>query len=82
MEIYMKNSLVGDFGGRLEKVCLALGMTHQEMASALGVNPAYLAEVINGKKSNPGIAFAAEIAAHFKVNLNYLLMGEGEMFLR
>lgn len=77
----MKKQFSVDLGQRLQKLRLALGLQQNEMARAAGLNPGYLSELISGKRDNPGIETILKIAVRFNVNLNYLLLGEGEMFL-
>ena len=77
----MKKQLTSELGKRLEDLRLALGLHQNEMARAAGLNSGYLSELISGKKDNPGIENVLKIATRFNVSLNYLLLGEGEMFM-
>ena len=77
----MKKKPLSELGQRLENLRLALGLQQNEMALAAGLNPGYLSDLINGKKANPGIETILKIAKGFNVSLNYLLLGEGDMFL-
>lgn len=77
----MKKKSTSELGQRLKKLQLALGLQQKEMALAAGVNTGYLSDLINGKRENPGIETILKIANRFNVSLNYLLLGEGEMFL-
>jgi transcriptional regulator with XRE-family HTH domain len=77
----VKESPSSQLGQRLHNLRLALGLKQKEMARAAGLNSGYLSELISGKRDNPGIDIIIKIAIRFNVNLNYLLLGEGEMFL-
>jgi transcriptional regulator with XRE-family HTH domain len=77
----MKKKPKNQLGQRLENLRLALRLRQKEMALECGLNPSYLSDLINGKKDNPGIETILKIAKRFNVNLNYLLLSEGEMFL-
>lgn len=76
----MKEKLIKDIGKRIQELRFTLGLQQNEMARATGLNPGYLSELISGKRDNPGIETILKIAVRFNVNLNYLLLGEGEMF--
>jgi transcriptional regulator with XRE-family HTH domain len=77
----MKKKYYIDLGKRLIKVLRALDIDKKSMAKAAGIAPGYLSELCKGKKNNPGIAVVYKIASHYRVSLDYLLLGEGEMFL-
>ena len=77
----MKKKSTSELGQQLKKLRLALGLQQKEMAAAAGLNTGYLSDLISGKRGNPGIETILKIASRFNVNLNYLLLGEGEMFL-
>ena len=57
-----------------------LGLTQKEMARIVGVTPAAISDFEAGK-SSPSANLCAVLAKKFKVNLNWLLTGEGEMFV-
>jgi transcriptional regulator with XRE-family HTH domain len=77
----VKKKYTSELGQRLKKLLLALGLKQKEMAIAAGLNTGYLSDLISGKRENPGIETILKIANRFNVSLNYLLLGEGEMFL-
>jgi transcriptional regulator with XRE-family HTH domain len=77
----MKKKSLSELGQRLENVRLALRLQQNEMARGAGMAPGHLSDLINGKRGNPGIETILKIAKGFNVSLNYLLLGEGEMFL-
>jgi len=70
-----------DLGERLTKVWRALGIDKKEMAEKAGLSSSYLTELCKGNKTNPGIEKVYKIAKRYRVSLDYLLLGEGEMFL-
>jgi len=77
----MKKKYYIDLGKRLTKVWRALGIDKKDMAKAVGIVPGYLTDLCKGNRTNPGIAVIYKIAKHYRVSLDYLLLGEGEMFL-
>ena len=77
----MKKQPSSELGQRLQRVRLALGFKQNEMALGSGLSTGYFSELISGNKDNPGIENVLKIATRFNISLNYLLLGEGEMFL-
>lgn len=77
----MKKKYYIDLGKRLIKVCRALGIDKKDMAKAAGIVPGYMTDLCKGNRTNPGIAVVYKIAKHYRVSLDYILLGEGEMFL-
>jgi transcriptional regulator with XRE-family HTH domain len=68
------------FGDRLRKIRQHLKLKQKEFAAGLGMSSPALSEIENGKYK-PGHYFLYNIVKIHKVNLYYLLFGEGEMFL-
>lgn len=68
------------FGYRLRKIRQHLRLKQKEFAGALGISSPSLSEIENDKYK-PGHDFLYHIVKAYKVNLYYLLFGEGEMFL-
>lgn len=68
-----------DIGTRIKEVRKTIRVTQKEMAAQLGIFDSYLSDIETGK-GNPGHSFFFKISSVFKVNLNYLLLGKGEMF--
>jgi transcriptional regulator with XRE-family HTH domain len=66
-------------GTRIKEVRRTIRVTQKGMADKLGIFDSYLSDIETGK-GNPGHAFFFKISSVFKVNLNYLLLGKGEMF--
>jgi transcriptional regulator with XRE-family HTH domain len=77
----MKKRYIVDIGKRLLELRSVLGIQQKDMARAIGINPGYLSDIENGKKTNPGIAFLHKISLHYQVSLDYLVHGIGDMFL-
>ncbi|EJZ42545.1 helix-turn-helix domain-containing protein [Leptospira licerasiae] len=67
-------------GERIALLIQALGITQRKFAENIGVTPAFVNDVINRGKS-----FSQEtivkISFKFRVDINWLLTGEGEMFI-
>ena len=68
------------FGSRLRKIRQNLNLKQKEFAAGLGISSPALSEIENGKYK-PGHDFIYNIVKSYKVNLYYLIFGEGEMFL-
>ena len=68
------------FGYRLRQIRQHLNLKQKEFAAGLGISSPALSEIENGKYK-PGHDFLYHIVKSYKVNLYYLLFGEGEMFL-
>ncbi len=68
-----------EIGTRIKEVRKTIRITQKEMAAQLGIFDSYLSDIETGK-GNPGHAFFFKISSVFKVNLNYLILGKGEMF--
>jgi transcriptional regulator with XRE-family HTH domain len=68
------------FGERLRKIPQHLKLKQKEFAAGLGMSSPALSEIENGKYK-PGHYVLYNIVKICKVNLYYLLFGEGEMFL-
>ena len=68
------------FGSRLRKIRQHFSLKQKEFAAVLGISSPALSEIENGKYK-PGHDFLYHIVKSYKVNLYYLLFGEGEMFL-
>jgi transcriptional regulator with XRE-family HTH domain len=77
----MRKKYYIDLGKRLTKVWRALGIDLKDMAKAAGIAQGYMTDLCKGNRTNPGIAVIYKIAKHYRVSLDYLLLGEGEMFL-
>jgi transcriptional regulator with XRE-family HTH domain len=65
---------------RLEKVIKYLGIKKMYFAEKIGFTPSYVSMILNGKKMNPSVRFFESVARAFRVNIEWLRTGEGEMF--
>ncbi|UCH92404.1 MAG: helix-turn-helix transcriptional regulator [Candidatus Aminicenantes bacterium] len=77
----MKKKFFTGIGKRLVELRKVLGIQQNEMADQVGMQSSYLCDLENGNKSNPGITQLYRISKKYGVSLDYLVLGEGEMFL-
>lgn len=70
-----------NFGVRFKMVRMAQKLTLTKLAKMLNLSPGYLSEVENGKKAMSQELFYSLIEK-LNINLNWLLTGEGEMFVK
>jgi transcriptional regulator with XRE-family HTH domain len=70
-----------DMGLRLKEIRKQLKLQQKEMAEVLDVQPSYLCDIEAGK-GNPRPDFFIKLASQYSINLHYLLMGSGEMFIQ
>ena len=68
-------------GERLKQARKALNLSQEKMAKELGTSAGYISEIESGKKKSPGSEFLASLLGRFNLNINWLLNGEGEMFV-
>jgi transcriptional regulator with XRE-family HTH domain len=55
------------FGDAVRKIRKERGLTQKAMAKALGVSPAYLSALENGKKGRPGFDFLQRVAGYLNI---------------
>jgi len=55
------------FGEKIRKLRLERGVTLKDMASAIGVSPAYLSALEHGKRGRPGWHLIQRIIAYFNI---------------
>ncbi len=65
---------------RLNRMIKQLGLRKNEFAKIMGVSPAYISMLTNGKKTNPSIRFIESLQRNFGANPAWLLEGKGNMF--
>lgn len=80
MEKIDKTAFV-DFGNRIKVVRKKLRISQKDFAASIGYSACYLSEIESGRK-NPNLAFFFKLLEIHKLNINYLLSGEGDIFLR
>ena len=69
------------FGKHVREVRDALNLKQKEFSQGLGISVQHLSDIERGKKKTC-LDFFFKMVKVYNVNLNYLLMGEGEMFLQ
>jgi transcriptional regulator with XRE-family HTH domain len=69
-----------EIGKRIKNIRTALNLTQKTFAEKFNISKSSLSELENGKHK-PGLDMVVSIAKEYDVNLYYLLMGEGEMFI-
>ena len=65
---------------RIKEIRKALDLNQKEFADRLKMSNSSLSDVENGKYS-PNFDMVRNLVVEFKVNIDYLLFGEGEMFI-
>lgn len=55
------------FGRAVRKIRKERGITQKSMAHALGVSPAYLSALENGKRGRPGFDFLQRVAGYLNI---------------
>jgi transcriptional regulator with XRE-family HTH domain len=55
------------FGAAIRKIRKERGITQKTMARALGVSPAYLSALENGKRGKPGFDFLQRVAGYLHI---------------
>ena len=69
------------FMSRLKQLISALGMTQVEFAEKMGIAKSTVSDVISGRLKDLPNHVHTTLVRGYSVNLNWLLTGEGEMFL-
>jgi transcriptional regulator with XRE-family HTH domain len=69
------------FGKHVRKVRDALNLKQKEFSQGLGISVQHLSDIERGKKKTC-LDFFFKMVKVYNVNLNYLLLGDGEMFLQ
>ena len=70
-----KNTSLAEIGERIRKIRKEMHIRQKEMAEALGIVPAYLSEIENGR-GNPGPDLFVKLASIYNIDLHYLFLGE------
>jgi transcriptional regulator with XRE-family HTH domain len=82
-----KNSLKIDkeilmaIGSRIIDIRKKLRINQKEFAASLDMSPSYLSTIENGN-GNPCVGFFFRLSMTYNVNLNYLIHGTGNMFIK
>ena len=69
-----------DIGNRIKAIRKTLNLKQKEFSKKLNIATSSLSEIETGRYS-PGLDVIVILAKEFDVDLYYLLMGEGEMFI-
>jgi transcriptional regulator with XRE-family HTH domain len=77
----MNNNLFIAVGKRVRQVREALGLTQVDFVKPLDRKSAFLSQIENGTKKNPGVWIFLQISSVYNVSLDYLFHGTGHMFL-
>jgi transcriptional regulator with XRE-family HTH domain len=68
------------FGSRVRKIRESLHLLQTDFAAKINMHSSYLSEIETGTRK-VGQKIILKIAAAYNVNLNWLLMGKGPMFI-
>ncbi len=68
-----------DLSKRIAQIQEETGLNGIEFANRLGTSPSYLSDIKN-KQKKPSIDVLEKLSEEFKINLDWLLRGIGEMF--
>lgn len=74
------NMNLGEIGRRLKIVRVNLGLTIDKISKVTGFSKSLISEAENGRKK-PSSVYLFGLLDQFKVNVNYILTGNGQMFL-
>lgn len=74
-----KDTLLIEIGLRMQTIRKRLGFKQQNLAAELGISPASLSEIEAGR-AKPMFDTIFNLTKKFRVNVYYLLHGQGEMF--
>jgi len=74
------NMNLGEIGKRLKIVRVNLGLSIEKISKVTGFSKSLISEAENGRKK-PSSVYLFGLLDQFKVNVNYILTGNGQMFL-
>jgi transcriptional regulator with XRE-family HTH domain len=75
----MSEDVLSTFGSRVREIRTRLGLTQGEFGRGLGISIQHLSDIELDKKK-PCHDFFYHMAKVYRINLYYLLLGEGAMF--
>ncbi len=67
---------------RIKKIRKTFNISKSEFAKRIGISPAYVTDLESGKKTNISLPLAKLISYEFGINPDWLLTGQGEMFIK
>lgn len=76
----MNKKLFIAVGKRIRQVREALGMTQTDFVKPLDRKSAFLSQIENGTKKNPGVRIFFQISSVYNVSMDYMFHGTGRMF--
>jgi transcriptional regulator with XRE-family HTH domain len=68
-----------EFSERIKAVREATGLNRGDFGKSLSVSGAYIGQLENGARTNPSPHFLNSVEKRYKINLNWLESGAGEM---
>lgn len=68
-------------GRRIKELRVILNLKQTEFAEALNITQAYLSMLESGERSTFSIEILLKLVEKYNVNINWLLTGEGKVFL-
>jgi len=66
---------------QLNELIKKLGISQKAFGEGIGIKPAFVNDVLNGRARGFSSETLTAIQKTYKVNLNWLLTGDGEMFI-
>ena len=69
------------FSDRLVEVIHSLNVSQREFAESIKLKPSYISDLLHGRAIGFSNKALLALNKNYSVNLNWLLTGEGEMFL-
>ena len=76
----MSEKAVNTFGSPVREIRIRLELTQSDFGRGLGISLQHLSDIESNRKK-PSHDFFYHMVKDYRINLNYLLLGEGEMFL-
>jgi transcriptional regulator with XRE-family HTH domain len=68
------------FGLRLAQIETDSGIQRKDFAKKIGCESPYITQLIEGTKTNPSEMFVKSVCSEFRVNRQWLMTGEGEIY--
>ena len=65
---------------RFKEIIAAIGLKNKELARELGITPAAVSDIVNGRVKNISGSLLILLQLKFNINPDWLLTGEGDMF--
>ena len=81
MSIKQWSKPINNFGARLKQARKVLGLTQAKFAEPIGITNGYVSDLEKGKVQKPSDPVIQTIMNCYRLNRNWLLSGEGDMFV-